>query len=146
MQLKFIFSNWTKVAAFLLMGGALAWIIKLTVIVATNGQVIDTGAAALFMKIGLLLLAIGSTGIGNRLTVNRAVLLRVIAIVLSPVLLFALILLFGFVTEPLFKNTSLWYAEQEAPIAVAVLVSLLVSIILHRSYKPATTQAINKWQ
>lgn len=136
MQLKTFFSQWTKVAAFLLLGGATAWILKLGVIIATNGEVIDTGAAALFMKIGLLLLLIGSTGIGNQLSANRAILLRTLAIILSPVFLVGLIFLFGFVTGPLFKNTGIWYAEQEAPILVAVLVSMLVSYLLFKSSKP----------
>lgn len=136
MQTK-LFSNWTQLAALLLMGGATAWIIKLGVIVSTNGQVIDTGAAALFMKIGIILLAIGSTGIGSRLTAHKATWQRVIAIVLSPLMLFALFFLVGFVATPLFKNISLWYAEQEAPIAIAVIVSLLVGIVLYRNYQPA---------
>lgn len=124
-------------AALFLLSGALAWIIKLGVIVATNGQIIDTGAAVLMMKTGLILLGLGSTGIGYRLSVNRAVWLRVLAILLSPVLLFALFLLVGFWAVPLFKNSSLWYAEQEAPIAIAVVVSLLIGVLLYRSYKPA---------
>ena len=132
-----LFSNWTQLAALLLMGGATAWIIKLSVIVSTNGQVIDTGAAALFMKIGILLLAIGSTGIGHRLSTNKATWLRVIAMVLSPVLLFTLFFLVGFIATPLFKNISLWYAQQEAPIAIAVVVSLLVGFALYRNYRPA---------
>lgn len=136
MQLHLLFSKWTKVAALLLMGGALAWAIKLSVIIATNGQVITTGAAALFMKIGLLLLLIGSTGIGNRLSVNRVPVLRVIAIIVSPLFLIAPIFLFSFIAGPLFKNSSLWYAQQEAPIAVAVAVSLIIGFLLYKSYKP----------
>jgi hypothetical protein len=137
MQPQLLFSKWTKVAALLLMGGALAWTIKLSVIISTNGQVIDTGAAALFMKIGLFLLLIGSTGIGNRLSENRVPFLRVIAILISPLFLIAPIFLFSFLTGPLVKNSSLWYAQQEAPIAVAVVVSLIIGLLLYKSYKPA---------
>lgn len=90
MQTKQLFSNWTQTASIILLGGALAWSIKLTIIVATNGRIIDTGAAALFMRVGLLLLLIGSTAIGSRLTVNRATLLRILAFLLSPVILFGL--------------------------------------------------------
>ena len=136
MQIKSLFSQWTKVAAILLIGGALAWTIKLGVIVSTNGAIIDTGAAALFMKIGLVLLLIGSTGIGSRLGKNRQPFLRIIAILLSPVILIGLIFLFGFIMGPLFKNTSIWYAEQEAPILIAVMVSLVVGSLLLKSLKP----------
>ena len=137
MQPKLFFANWTQLAAVLLISGAIAWIIKLSVIVSTNGQVIDTGAAALFMKIGIILLAVGSTAIGSRLSANKATWLRVVAIVLSPVLLFAAFFAVGFIATPLFKNISLWYAQQEAPIAIAVVVSLLIGIALYRNYQPA---------
>jgi len=137
MQPKLLLANWTKVAAILLMGGALAWIIKLGVIYATNGAVIDTGAAALLMKVGILLLAVGSTGIGHRLSANKALWLRIVAMVLSPVLLFGLFLLAGYFASPLFANINLWYAAQEAPIAIAVVVSLWVGITLYRFYQPA---------
>ncbi len=137
MQLRLFFSKWTQVAGLLLIGGAFAWTLKLCVIVSTNGRIIDTGAAALFMKIGLLMLVIGSTGIGNRLSMNRALLLRIVAIILSPFVVFGSFLLIGMATSPLFKNTSVWYAEQEAPIAIAVVICLLVGSVLYRSYKPA---------
>ena len=136
MQTK-VFSNWTQLAALILIGGAIAWIIKLSVIFSTNGQVIDTGAAALFMKLGIILLAVGPTAIGSRLSANKATWLRVVAIVLSPVLLFATFLAVGFAATPLFKNISLWYAQQEAPIAIAVVVSLFIGIALYRNYQPA---------
>lgn len=138
MQLKAIFSNWTQVAGLLLIGGALAWTIKLGVIISTNGRIIDTGAAALFMKIGLLLLVVGSTGIGNRLSRHRAVWLRTIAILLSPVVVFVLLLPVGMFLSSLVKNSSVWYAEQEAPIALAVVVYMAIGYFLHRSYKPVT--------
>jgi cytochrome c biogenesis protein CcdA len=89
------------------------------------------------MKIGLLLLLIGSTGVGARISLNRQVFLRAIAIILSPVLVFGLCLLFSMITNPLIKYSSLWYAQQEAPIAVAVVVNLFLGILLYKTYKPA---------
>ena len=136
MQVKLLFSKWTRIAGLLLIGGALAWTIKLGVIISTNGKIIDTGAAALFMKIGLFFLAVGSTGIGNRLSHKQAVLLRIIAILLSPVVVFGSCLLFGMLTSPLFSNSSVWYAQQEAPIAFAAIVYLAVGFLLFRNYQP----------
>jgi hypothetical protein len=137
MLLKSIFSKWTQVAGVLLMGAALAWAIKLSVIISTNGRIINTGAAALFMKIGLLLFLIGSTGIGNRLSRNSNLFLRTTAILLSPVAVFCSIFLLGMATGPLFRNSSVWYAPQEAPIAFAVVLYIAVGYFLYRSYKPA---------
>ena len=135
MQLKLLFSKWTQVAGLLLIGGALAWTIKLGVIISTNGRIIDTGAAALFMKIGLVMLLIGSTGVGNRLSLNRALLLRILAIILSPVVVFGSLILLGTFITPLFKNIDVWYAQQEAPIALAVIFNLAIGYILYRSHK-----------
>jgi hypothetical protein len=138
MQLKLLFSKWTQVAGLLLIGGALAWTIKIGVIISTNGRIIDTGAAALFMKIGLVMLIVGSTGVGNRLSLNRALVLRVIAIILSPVVVFGALILIGSLITPLFKNLDVWYAQQEAPIALAVIFNLAIGYILYRSHKSVT--------
>ncbi|KAA3438408.1 hypothetical protein [Rufibacter hautae] len=140
MQVKALFSNWTRVAALLLIGGALAWTIKLGVIISTDGRIIDTGAAAFLMKVGIILLAIGSTGVGYRLSVHQAIWVRVLATLLSPVVVFGLFLLFAkivapFLVEPLIKNSNLWYAQQEAPIGLAVLFFSVVGFLLLRSYK-----------
>jgi hypothetical protein len=135
MKLKLIFSKWTQVAGLLLIGGALAWFIKLVVIVSTNGRIINTGAAALLMQIGLLMLVIGSTGIGYRLSINRPILLRTMAIILSPVLAFGPCFLLGTIISPLFQNSRVWYVEQEAPIALAVIVYLSIGGLLYRSYR-----------
>ena len=132
-MLKVFFSSWTQVAGVLLMSGALAWALKLTVIISTNGRIIDTGAAALFMKIGLLTLVVGSTGIGNYLSNNKAILWRALAILLSPVVVFGSFLLIGTLLAPLFQHTGIWYAPQEAPIAAIVLIYAVIGYLLFRT-------------
>jgi hypothetical protein len=136
MQSKTLFSKWTQIASLLLIGGALAWALKLGVIISTNGRIIDTGAAALLMKIGLVMLVFGSTGIGSRLSADRKLWLRTIAIIVSPVVVFGLFLLFARLLGPLFKYSSLWYAQQEAPIALAVVFYMTIGYFLYKSYKP----------
>ncbi|WP_139307883.1 hypothetical protein [Pontibacter flavimaris] len=131
--MKLIFSRWAQVAGLFLIGGTLAWAIKLAVIVATNGRIITSGAAAFFMATGIVLLLIGSTGIGYYLSRNRRMLVRAIAIILSPALVFGSFILIGMVTNPLLQNSSIWYAQQEAPIGVGVIVYMLVGYFLFRS-------------
>ncbi len=135
MQLNLLFSRWSQVAGAFLMGGTVAWAIKLAVIVSTNGRIITSGAAALFMTIGIVLLLIGSTGIGYHLSRNRNLWVRAIAVILSPALVFGSFILIGMVTNPLLKDSSIWYAQQEAPIAVAVIVYMVVGYLLYRSGK-----------
>lgn len=91
------------------------------------------------MTIGIVLLLIGSTGIGYHLSRNRSVWVRAIAVILSPALVFGSFILIGMVTNPLLKNSSIWYAQQEAPIAVAVIVYMAVGYFLYRSGKRNTT-------
>ena len=98
--------NWTRLAGSLLMCGALAWAIKLAVIISTNGRIIDTGAAALLIKIGLITFFVGSTGIGSRLTQNRHLVLRILSVILSPVIIFASFMLFPAITGPLLKTAA----------------------------------------
>jgi hypothetical protein len=82
----------------------LSWTIKLGVIISTNGRIINTGAAALFMQIGLFLLLLGSTGIGSRLSLYFTGWLRILAIILSPFVIFGTFVLISFITHPLFKT------------------------------------------
>lgn len=142
--MKSLFSNWTKVAGIILMGGAVAWTIKLCIIVATNGRIIDTGAAALCMKIGMAMLLIGSTGIGYGLGNHQVLWLRIIFVILSPVVVFGLLVLIGVFVSPLFKNSSVWYAQQEAPIAVAVVIYGIIGYILYRRYNSSVGNYIHK--
>ena len=144
MHFKSFFSNWTQVAGLLLMGGALAWTIKLCIIIATNGRIIDTGAAALLMKIGIVLLVVGSTGIGNRLSRNRALWVRIISIVFSPIIVFGTLMLIGTFIVPLFRHVDLWYAQQEAPIALAVVFCMPLGYILYKSYKSVAANYVHQ--
>ncbi|WP_276499613.1 hypothetical protein [Pontibacter litorisediminis] len=85
------------------------------------------------MTIGIVLLLIGSTGIGYYLSRNRNFLVRAVAIILSPALVFGSFVLIGMVTNPLLQNSSIWYAQQEAPIGVAVILYMAVGYFLFRS-------------
>jgi hypothetical protein len=133
MQLNISLWKWSRTAGHFLVAGALAWTMKLSVIVCTNGRIIDTGASAFFMKIGLVMFIIGSTGIGSRLSHNRHLLLRAISIIVSPALVFGSFFLFGMITNPIFRGSGIWYAQQEAPIGLAVLVYIFVGYYLNRS-------------
>ncbi len=135
MSLKLLFSKWTQIAGVLLMGGALAWTIKLGVIISTNGRIIDTGAAAMLMKIGLVMLLVGSTGIGSGLRMKSKPALRIITILLAPVVVIGLLFLLGAIIIPLLKDSSVWYAQQEAPIAIAVVVYMTIGYLLYKSRK-----------
>ncbi len=83
---------WIAIAGTALVVGGVAWLLKLWVIVATDGRVVATGAAGAFFDLGFYSLIVGSTGVGLRLTMKLETSLRVILAVVSP---FAFFVLFG---------------------------------------------------
>ena len=90
---------WIAIAGTALVVGGVAWLLKLWVIVATDGRVVATGAAGAFYDIGFYSLLVGSTGVGLRLAINLENTLRVTIAVLSPIaftLLFAIFLGIGY--------------------------------------------------
>ena len=78
---------WIAIAGVALIAGGVAWLLKLWVIVATDGRVVATGAAATFLELGLVLLAVGSTGIGVRLMMSQETSMRIVLAVASPLVL-----------------------------------------------------------
>ncbi len=83
---------WIAIAGTALVVGGVAWLLKLWVIVATDGRVVATGAAGAFFELGLYSLLVGSTGVGLRLTMKLERSMRVILALVSP---FAFFFLFG---------------------------------------------------
>jgi len=78
-------SRWLiATAGLVLIVGAMAWLTKIGVIIATDGQVTHTGAAGASFTIGLWLLAVGAAGLGLRLAKGLDLLMRVILTVGFP--------------------------------------------------------------
>ena len=78
---------WIFITGTALIASGVAWLSKLRVIVATDGRVVATGAAATFLELGLVLLIVGSTGIGVRLMMGQEPSMRVVLAVASPLVL-----------------------------------------------------------
>ena len=78
---------WIAIAGTSLVAGGGIWISKLWVIVATDGRVVATGAAATFLELGLVLLSVGSTGIGVRLMMGQEPSMRVVLGAACPLVL-----------------------------------------------------------
>ena len=78
-------SRWLIATAGLaLVVGAMAWLTKIGVIIATDGRVTYTGAAGSSFTIGLGPLSVGAAGLGLRLTMSVDLVSRVIITVLFP--------------------------------------------------------------
>ena len=128
---------WTAIAGTILVVGGVAWLLKLWVIVATDGRVVATGAAGAFFDLGFYSLLVGSTGLGVRLTRNQEPALRGVAAVGSPVvfvLAFAIFSAVGYailaVGGALVGISPPGYLLEEAGIFISAVVWLAIGLAL----------------
>ncbi len=128
---------WTAIAGTALIVGGVAWILKLSVIVATDARVVATGAAGAFFDIGFYSLLVGSSGIGVRLMISQEPSMRVVLAVASPVAFFLSFALFSGIGYAILTvggalaGVSLpGYLLEEAGIFVSAVVWLAIGLAL----------------
>jgi hypothetical protein len=128
---------WTAIAGTILVVGGVAWILKLWVIVATDGRVVATGAAGAFFDLGFYSLLVGSTGLGVRLTMNQEPAMRGVAAVGSPVMFILSFALFSSIGYAILAVGGTFagisppsYLLEEAGIFISAMVWLVIGVIL----------------
>jgi hypothetical protein len=128
---------WTAIAGTILIVGGVAWILKLWVIVATDGRVVATGAAGAFFDLGFYSLLVGSTGIGVRLMMNQEPSMRVVLAVAFPVAFFLSFALFSGIGYAILTvggalaGVSLpSYLLEEAGIFISAVVWPIIGVVL----------------
>lgn len=128
---------WMAIAGMALVVGGVAWLLKLWVIVATDGRVVATGAAGAFFDLGLYSLIVGSTGVGLRLAMNQETSMRVVlAVVSSFVFIFAFMMfsVFGYALVAIGRviagDAVPSYMLEEGGIFLSAVVGLVVGIWL----------------
>jgi hypothetical protein len=131
--------KWPLYASVLLTTGGLAWVVKIAIIVATNGRVMTTGPAAFLMSAGLVLLPLGAAGVGAWLARRSPVILRALAAVAAIAALIACTVALGWIGATLFRDRGPSYAAEEAGIlAAGLLWSLLGATALVRVRRAGT--------
>jgi hypothetical protein len=118
--------RWSMIAACLSLLGGAAWLAKFAVIVATDGRVATTGAAAWFMRLGLVCLFAGGTGGPLWLARRGRGLVRAAAVLLSPVAVAASLVAVGSLAARAVGTRGPAYLHDEIGIAAAALVWLAV--------------------
>jgi hypothetical protein len=131
---------WEHWAPVVLLTGAIFWLAKMSVIVATDGRVDSTGAAAVFYLGGVLLMAVGATAVGLWLTRGRATWLRVFAMVISFVGFFVSFVVLEGVAKSAFGDAGPSYMSDEVGILVTAIFWLLAGALLVRA-RPASATA-----
>ena len=114
--------KWPLYASALLLAGGVSWLVKIAVIVATDGRVITAGAAALLMSGGVVLLPLGAAGIGAWLARRTHVILRAVAALGAVAALAACTAALGWGATALVRGHGPGYAEQEVGVLAAGLV------------------------
>ena len=137
------YSRWTRLwmviaGASLFLGGT-AWIFKLGVVISTGGRVMYTGSAATLFDLGLILLLVGSTGVGLRLTADGKAAPPIVGIALSPlVFVVSFMILQGFVVALVDAVRAVGfgpgpdYVREEAIILLTAAVALVAGVTLLR--------------
>ncbi len=131
-------SRWLIATAGLaLVVGAMAWLTKIGVIIATDGRVTHTGAAGSSFTIGLWLLSVGAAGLGLRLTMSVDLVSRVIITVLFPfvfILSFFVFLVIGYaivaVARVIVGDALPRYMLGEAGILISAVVWMVIGAVL----------------
>ena len=141
--------RWTLAAVWLTVAGSTAWLAKIAVIVATDGRIITTGPAAWLMRIGLVGLFVGSTGVGLWVARRRSRPVRAAAVLLSPVALAASLVTLGMLASAavraLVGGRGPAYLEQEVGIAVGAAVWLAVGTELLRRVRRTPDGTAGAW-
>lgn len=130
--------RWIDIGSVAATLGGLSWLAKLAVIVATDGEINDEGAAAFFYLVGVALMVAGSTAIGVLLARRRARWVLAMAVALSPIIFFASFIILDGIAKPLVGDRGPAYFGEEAGILTTGLVWLVLGIGLltatHRSH------------
>jgi hypothetical protein len=120
--------RWMEIASIAAALGGLSWLTKVAVILATDGEVVDEGAAAFFYLLGAALMLVGSTAIGTFLAGRQSRLVLVLAVVLSPIVFVISYALLDGLAKPLVGDRGPTYWGDEVGILSTGLAWLVLGI------------------
>lgn len=130
-------TRWILIGTALVLGGAAAWFAKLSVIVATDGRVESTGAAAVFFVLGAALLMLGAAALGLWLARERHIVVRVAAVLAGPVVFFVSMNFIDTGAKAVLGNLGPDYAKDEWGILLTAILWLAVGLAAIPRLRPA---------
>jgi hypothetical protein len=105
----------------ILVGGGIAFFLKLVAIPTTGGEDSESGAIALLYLAGMFGMLVGSTALGSRLAEHAPLAVYVIALVLSPVVIWVVFIALDGGLKPIGEAGPDWYVDEAGITASAVL-------------------------
>jgi hypothetical protein len=120
--------RWIRAATALVLGGAAAWLAKLGVIVVTDGEQTDTGAAAAFYLTGFALLLLGSAALGLWLARHRSAAVRLASVLAGPLVFVVSMNAIDGAAKAVLGDLGPSYARDEWGILFAAIVWLTVGL------------------
>jgi hypothetical protein len=115
------------------LAGGLGWLVKVALIWGNDGTNTDEGLVAVFYFLGLASLVVAAAAAGVWLTVNRPVVMRVLAGILGVVVMFVLFSVFDAVLSPLASDGH-WFQQE-----VEIVAAALGGIVLAWAARPVAT-------
>ena len=105
----------------ILVGGGIAFVLKLIAIPTTGGDDFESGVVAILFFAGMFGMLVGSTTLGSRFAENRPLAVYVLALVLSPILTWFLFILLDGGLKPIGEAGPDWYVDEAGITAIAIL-------------------------
>jgi hypothetical protein len=132
------FDQWMKIAMLALIAGASSWLVKLVVIVITNGadSSVADAVVGVFFLLGFVLLVSGSSAVGLWLSRGRGPVVRIAAAVLAPVTFLVSWQLLIPVGEALVGDLGPDYVREESGILLNALLWLALGILVAAGSRP----------
>ena len=128
--------RWIKIGTAFVLAGAAAWFAKLSVIIATDGRVNSTGAAAVFFLLGAALLVLGAAALGLWLARGRPVVVRVAAALVGPVVFFLSMNIIDSGAKTVLGDLGPAYAEDEWGILFTAILWLAIGLAAVQRLRP----------
>jgi hypothetical protein len=128
--------NWLRLATGLVLAGAVAWLVKLGVIVATETTTGNIGTSVFFLA-GFVLMLLGAAAMGVWLTRNIHVLVRVVAGAAGAAVFFISMNTIDSGAKSVLGDVGPHYVREEWGILAAAIIWLVVGLVaIQRSRAP----------
>jgi len=120
--------RWIKVATIMGIIGAIAWLAKVCVILAIEGEQTDTGLPGLLFTVGFIGLAIGSTAIGASLAAGRRRRVTLLAASVSPLVVMLLFVAMQASLLTLLDGLEPHYVRDEIGVVIAAGLAVALGV------------------